>query len=135
MRMLLKFYVFLTTVVLSGLTFADTPPPYKLEILNASVQQEKGYTIDITLAIAAIVGLVLVVHAIHKIRTHPLDNSGTGGNWRIGVVQLFVGGLLFSIPTIALLIGSSFFHSSQNVTQKEACVIQQISSGDYSSNC
>lgn len=130
MKFLMKLYVILSMLFVGSAAFADGTPPTMELMMN--VGDEVSYIIKIALAISGLVGLVLVVHGIHKIRSHPMDNSGTGGFWRQGMIQLIVGGLLFTVPVTSLLVGSSLFDNTPSNVTSDQCVFKQVSSNDYS---
>ena len=131
MKSFMRLLIGVCLLVIGPMVFADQDNPLLMYQLMENMGDEVWYIIEVVLAISGLVGLILVVHGLHKIKAHPTDTSGTGGFWSKGMTQLIVGGFLFAIPVIGAITGTSLFNSSTTGIPSEGSVFQQVTSNNY----
>ncbi|NCX93309.1 MAG: hypothetical protein EBX40_01370 [Gammaproteobacteria bacterium] len=105
----------------------DFPTNQLLFDLVGNVGYGVWFTIKIALAVSGFAGIVLMIIGLHKMRMHSHDMQGTSGHGRHGIVHFLVGAALFSVPVVAMLIGSSLFDNPLAFLPSEGAVFTEIS--------
>ena len=108
--------IFLFMGGISSSAFADAgsysdngDDPFAMFGLMISVGSEIWYTIKISLLISGVLGIVLIIIGLLKIRASGVEGGGSNSHLKHGIILLILGGLLFGTPTLMMLGGYSLF--------------------------
>jgi len=131
-----KIMTFLTGVLFSSLSFADTTQsnPWGMFELLFNAGDEVWYIIESVLAVSGVAGIILIVMGLIKLKAHAMDTQGQSGHLKTAIAQILIGGLLFGTPILAMLVGNSLFGSfGIGAPVSDTYVFNQITTGVYNS--
>jgi len=119
MKFLRKISIGLSATLASYAAFADSPcslnPSGTLCNAQALEKQIGGQATSVVTIFyygAAIIGIVLVIMALLKLKAHSMDTQGQGGHARTAIYMLIIGGCLIAVPTIMLLSSSTLLSNT-----------------------
>jgi hypothetical protein len=141
MRIFARHWLFLlfilVSIVFARLSFADSTidpsgadDPFAIFEFVINVGHDLWYVIKIALLISGIIGIIFIIMGLHKIRSHATDQGG-GGHLRHGIILVILGGVLFGVPTLTMLVGNSLFGSAPSPVTTQQAVNCELVSGNY----